>query len=102
MPENLVSQQVASAGELGRVEQTRLDGDPSLCDQRAEVRPRDLRGIRPERADVRVEPDPPESPRVDQNQAAAVREPKGEAAPPSLPPLGGVAARIPPLGHSAG
>jgi hypothetical protein len=84
LPQHLIGQQVPYPGDLGLVEQPGLDRDIALADQGAEVRRAHLGGVRPERADVRVQPDPPEPALVEEHQRAAVGELEGEPVPLGL------------------
>jgi hypothetical protein len=94
LPESLVGQQVPDSGDLGLVEQPGLDGDRPLHDQVPEFRGRDLLRVRPERVEVRVEPDAPQPALVEQGQAAAVSELEREPRPFRLARLGVATSRL--------
>jgi hypothetical protein len=61
-----------------------LTANRALGDQGAECGGRDLFGVRPERVDVRVQPDASQPALVEKRQAAAVGEVEREAVPLSL------------------
>jgi hypothetical protein len=84
LPQHFVSEQVPYPGDLGLVEQPGLDRDIALADQGAEVRCAHLGGVRPERADIGVQPDPAEPALVEEHQRAAVGELEGEPVPLGL------------------
>jgi hypothetical protein len=98
LPQHLVSQQVPDPGNLGLVEQPRLDRDIALADQGTEVRCGHLGSVRPERSDVGVQPDPPEPALVEEHQRAAVGELEGEPVPLGLGRLRVPAGRAAALG----
>ena len=81
-PEDFVGQQVADAGDPVLVHDPRLDRFRAASRKhRPELRGRDELGVGPQFPDGRVEPDPAQAPRVDEQEAAAVFEGHGEAGP---------------------
>ena len=101
LPEDLVGQQVPHARDPGLVEEPGLDRDRTPGDQAAELRRGDLGGVRPERVDGRVEPDPPEPALVEQDEAAAVGKAEREPVPFGLVGLRVAPARPAALGRAA-
>ncbi len=81
LPERLVGEQVTDAGDLGLIQQPRLDRDRALHDQLAELGSRDPFRVRPERVGVGIQPDPSQPALVEQGQPAAVGELERETVP---------------------
>src|SRR3954454_17086354 len=81
LPERLVGQQVADAGDRVLVEQTGLHRCPGAAQELTELGQADLPRVGAEGVDVRVEADPAEPPLVEEPQRAAVGEDQREPVP---------------------
>src|SRR5260370_31102407 len=88
-------------GDRGLVEEAEQGRDRPTQDQAPESARRALLCVRPERIDVGVEPDAPETALVDQHQAASISELEREAVPPGLVWLRVEAAGLAALGRLA-
>ena len=81
-PEDLIGEQVADAGDGLLIKQPCLDRCRAPGEHGPELRRRDRLGVRPELLDGRVETNPAEAARVDEQQRAAVGERQAEAGEP--------------------
>ncbi len=82
LPQDLVGEQVADAGDRSLVEQPRLDRSAPAADQPPELVAPDIGGVGADVAEVRVEDRAAEAAPVAQREARAVVELDGEAVPP--------------------